>query len=129
MQGCTVIPIPFSFSDPAPACDGGGHQGGAGYVQACRAEAGCDYLSGQCALIPIKNYADMVHSENQTVRCSTISGVWAFPVGFKHKTSKSKCKQHKGQTAAGVVLPTTAHLEPPGQTGSGVRTTLLCFCY
>ena len=31
-----------------PLCDAGGHLGGAGFAQACEADAGCQYIDGSC---------------------------------------------------------------------------------
>ena len=37
----------------APACDAGGHPGGAGYMQSCEAEPGCIYSNGECVPMAI----------------------------------------------------------------------------
>eukprot|EP01043_Picozoa_sp_COSAG02_P057109 COSAG02_NODE_6879_length_3312_cov_9.135699_2_plen_261_part_00 len=71
LSGCGTSPIPFTVTDPSPECTGQGHPGGAGFVQACRGEVGCDYLDGQCTMIPISGYEPMSHSDVQTVPCNS----------------------------------------------------------
>ncbi len=71
LSDCGTPPIPFTVTDPAPECTGQGHPGGAGFVQACRSEVGCDYLEGQCTMIRISGYEPMSHSDVQTVPCNS----------------------------------------------------------
>jgi hypothetical protein len=64
--------VPFTPDpDNPPLCDAGGHSGGAGFMQACEAETGCMYASGQCTLKTVSPQAEVTSGTESVVDCGT----------------------------------------------------------